>query len=143
MPSSLLSVHDRRLLCVLAAGLAGVLSVAAWLTPDPSGHGTHRQLGLPPCSSITLLGLRCPACGMTTSWALMIEGRVAEAIEANVGGSLLFVVAFVSLPWLAWILWSGSSQSRDQWSIFALSGSLCSILIAFCMWAWALLGSKL
>ena len=73
---------------------------------------------------------------MTTSWALMIEGRIPEALAANLGGSLLFVVAFLSVPWIAWIVWTGNRQAREQWGYFALSGSLTSMFIAFVMWAW-------
>ena len=34
--------------------------------------GTHQQLGLPPCNFVTLTGYPCPACGMTTSFALLV-----------------------------------------------------------------------
>lgn len=128
--------HERTMLSILAAGLSITLAVAMWLSPDPSGLGTHQQLGLPPCTSITVMGLRCPACGMTTSWALMAEGRIAEAIGANLGGSLLFMVALVSVPWLSWVIWTGSPKAREQWGFFALSGSIASMLIAFVLWGW-------
>ncbi|MEI6524493.1 MAG: DUF2752 domain-containing protein, partial [Planctomycetota bacterium] len=91
MSSRRLGAAERGSLAILAAGLIFVLGIAAWLTPNPSGLGTHQQLGLPPCTSLMVLGIRCPACGMTTSWALMIEGRIPEALAANLGGSLLFV----------------------------------------------------
>jgi len=136
MSSRRLGAAERGSLAILAAGLIFVLGIAAWLTPNPSGLGTHQQLGLPPCTSLMVLGIRCPACGMTTSWALMIEGRIPEALAANLGGSLLFVVAFLSVPWIAWIVWTGNRQAREQWGYFALSGSLTSMFIAFVMWAW-------
>ncbi|MFM2014026.1 MAG: hypothetical protein RLZZ396_2810 [Planctomycetota bacterium] len=139
IPRDQLDRKERTGLALLTAMLLCGLGIAAWLSPDPSGHGTHRQLGLPPCSSVLALGIKCPACGMTTSWALMIEGRIAEALVANVGGSLLFLVAFVSIPWLLWILWSGKRRLKDQWGMFALGGSAGSMLIAFATWAWSLL----
>ena len=49
------------------AGCVALLSVAAWLTPDELGVGSHQQLGLPPCSMLTLTGYPCPTCGMTTA----------------------------------------------------------------------------
>ena len=136
MSSRRLGAAERGSLAILAAGLIFVLGIAAWLTPNPSGLGTHQQLGLPPCTSLMVLGIRCPACGMTTSWALMIEGRIPEALAANLGGSLLFVVAFLSVPWIAWIVWTGNRRAMEQWGYFALSGSLTSMFIAFVMWAW-------
>ena len=129
---------ERAGLALLTAGLLCGLGIAAWLSPDPNGHGTHRQLGLPPCSSVLAFGIKCPACGMTTSWALMIEGRIPEALVANVGGSLLFVVAFISIPWLLWIVWTGQRQLKDQWGMFALGGSCGAMIIALATWAWNL-----
>ena len=131
-----LSQTERLALALLMGCLVAVLGVAAWLTPDPSGMGTHEQLGFPPCTSVSLLGLRCPACGMTTSWALMSEGRIAEALSANTGGAMLFVIAWLSVPWLGWICAKGSVQARQAWGIFALSGTVASMLIAFISWVW-------
>lgn len=143
MSGQLLGKRERISLAVLTAGLVAVLSIAAWLAPDPSGLGTHQQLGLPACTSVAILGIRCPACGMTTSWALMIEGRVPEAIRANLGGSMLFLVAALSVPWLAWVIWTASPRLRDQWGLFALSGSCVSMAIAMGLWAWNLVTTKL
>jgi hypothetical protein len=130
------------MLAVLAGGLLVVLAVAAWLTPDPSGIGTHQQLGFPPCTSVSVLGLRCPACGMTTSWALMSEGRISEALRANLGGAMLYLVALVSVPWLAWICLMGSVKARQIWGVFALSGAAASMLMAFALWAWSIATSR-
>jgi hypothetical protein len=69
------------------------LALAARLSPDPTGLGTHQQLGLPPCSSRLLWDMRCPACGMTTSWAHLVRGEVLESVRANPGGMLLGLVA--------------------------------------------------
>jgi hypothetical protein len=86
----------------LAAGgcLLAMLATAAWLSPSPQGIGTHQQLGLPPCTFVAWLGIRCPSCGMTTSWSYMLRGNVLGAIEANAGGALLAVTAAVCGPWL-------------------------------------------
>jgi hypothetical protein len=80
---------------------------------------------------------------MTTSWALMIEGRVPEAIRANLGGSMLFLVAALSVPWLVGVIWTASSRLRDQWGLFAMSGSLVSMAVALGLWAWNLVTTKL
>jgi phosphatidylglycerophosphate synthase len=94
------------------AGLALVagLALAARLEPDPHGVGTHEQLGLPPCTFATWIGFRCPSCGMTTSWAWLMQGRVGEALGANVGGTLLALLAIVAGPWLL------ASAARGAWA---------------------------
>src|SRR5437764_12357438 len=79
-----------RLFALLAGlALAAMLGLAAWLTPDPHGLGTHQQLGLPQCSVLKAFHVRCPACGMTTSWAYTVRGQLWSGVAANCGGTLL------------------------------------------------------
>jgi hypothetical protein len=88
---------------VLAAAgciLLGLVATAAWLTPSSTGMGTHQQLGLPPCTVVAWFGLRCPSCGMTTSWSRLLRGRVGAAMAANAGGTLLAIAAIAGGPWL-------------------------------------------
>lgn len=59
-----------------------------WLVPDASGHGTHQQLGLPPCPSVFLFGRLCPGCGLTTSFTAMLHGQWAIAWRANAFGAI-------------------------------------------------------
>lgn len=91
---------DRAILVVSGAVMIGLLGVAASLEPDARGLGTHQRLGLPACTVRTMLGIRCPSCGMTTSWACLTKGRLLEALEANVAGTLLGLIAAVAGPWL-------------------------------------------
>ncbi len=74
----------------------GLLGLAAWMEPDPSGMGTHRQLGLPPCSSVVLLGRPCPTCGMTTAFSNAVRGRFLAAFMAQPAGFLLAVATAVA-----------------------------------------------
>jgi hypothetical protein len=76
------------------------LSLAVMLEPDARGHGTHQQLGLRPCTFIELFGCRCPACGMTTSWANLVRLRLVDALRANVGGTILGLASVLAVPWL-------------------------------------------
>jgi len=92
---------NQRLAMVIAGGLlAALLLTAARLTPSPYGMGTHQQLGLPPCTMIQWFGIRCPSCGMTTSWAHMVRGHILSSLRANSGGALLALAALASSPWL-------------------------------------------
>jgi hypothetical protein len=80
--------------------LLSLLATAAILKPNPDGKGTHRQLGLPPCSLVVLAGIRCPSCGMTTSWSHLMRGNVLASVRANSGGTLFALAALASGPWL-------------------------------------------
>jgi hypothetical protein len=75
-----------------------VLLTAAWLHPSPLHHGTHTQLGLPPCGFLVMTGVPCPGCGLTTAFANMIRGNVVAAAQANPFGILLFLVTLFSMP---------------------------------------------
>lgn len=74
-----------------------VMLIAASLTPDPAGHGTHTQLGFPPCGFLLITGLPCPGCGLTTSFAHMIRAQVVGATHANPFGVLLFLVSLSTI----------------------------------------------
>jgi hypothetical protein len=81
-----------RLVSVLVSmGMLGVLGLAAWLVPDPSGHGTHAQLGLVPCGWVLAFDKPCPTCGMTTSFAHAADGHFLDALHAQPLGALLAV----------------------------------------------------
>jgi len=100
--------------------LLAPLGLAAWLTPDARGYGTHEQLGLRPCTFVTLFGWRCPTCGMTTAWANLVRGKVAAAVEANLGGTLLGLLSLAAVPWL-WV-----SAWRGRWLGWAPNGTMAA-----------------
>lgn len=94
------SYESRRLdfkqrMWALATGsvLLGLLLLARYLNPSPEGMGTHQQLGLPPCTFVGMFGVRCPTCGMTTSWAHFTRLQFASSWQANPGGLCLAIVA--------------------------------------------------
>jgi hypothetical protein len=76
----------------LAVALASgaLLAIARALVPDPSGLGTHTQLGLPPCGFFALFALPCPACGLTTSFAHTARLALLPALRAHPLGPPLF-----------------------------------------------------
>jgi hypothetical protein len=122
----------------LALGLLAPLGVAAVLTPEPSGHGTHQQLGLPPCTFSVLFGRPCPSCGMTTSWACLVRGQWIDAFWANAGGSLLGILAAVAGPWL---LASAAAERWLGWKPNATAGGWAVAVIAavtLLQWGWRL-----
>jgi len=76
---------------IVAAACAGVLAMAAYLTPSPAGMGTHEALGMPPCSFVLNTGLPCPTCGMTTAFSNVVRGRLVAAFLAQPAGMVLCV----------------------------------------------------
>ena len=76
----------------------GILIVALVLDADPSGVGTHQQLGLPECGFIPLFGGPCPSCGFTTTFTLAAHGHLLTAFVNQPFGFLLFLGAVASLP---------------------------------------------
>jgi hypothetical protein len=87
---------------VLGAAALAVLAIARGLDPDPSGMGTHVQLGLPPCSFLVMTGLPCPTCGLTTAFAYMARLEITHALAANAIGPVLFGLTLASVPLCAW-----------------------------------------
>ena len=92
--------YQRAALTVAGASLLALLATAAALKPHPRGYGTHQRLGLPPCTIVQLYDIRCPSCGMTTSWSCLMRGQLLSSGRANVGGLLLGLTALGCGPWM-------------------------------------------
>src|ERR1700733_6946613 len=73
-------------------------AIGLYLKPDAHGHGTHQQLGLPPCPSVLLFDRPCPGCGLTTSWTRFLHGDIVGAFSAHPLGVPMFLgFTFVAL----------------------------------------------
>lgn len=86
-----------------------VLALSRILTPSVSGVGTHLQLGLPPCLFSAWFDLRCPACGLTTAFALLAHGELRLSLRAHPLGFFLFAVTAAIVPLSCWGLWRAAS----------------------------------
>jgi hypothetical protein len=113
------------------AAPATVFIIAAFLTPNPIGHGTHMQLGLPPCGFLVISGLPCPGCGLTTCFAFMIRADVVHAAAANPFGVMLFLVSAATMFLGAFGLVRGlpvidtlDRIQADKWAILLSVASL-------------------
>jgi len=89
---------DRIVWGVLLAVALGVLGLSRYLTPSPTGVGTHEQLGLPACGILAFTGFPCPACGMTTAFACLAHLDVFASLRANPMGLPLFLATFLFVP---------------------------------------------
>ena len=111
---------------------AGLSSIGAFiLHPDIHNHGTHTQLGLPPCPSVVLFGRPCPGCGLTTSWTHLLHGQIPEAFGSHALGPFLYLAFTMSA------LLSGYGYARrarydmagsqyDRWV-----GSMVAVFLAY------------
>ncbi len=91
-----LSWLGRYLAFAIAIASIGVLLTAISITPDPSGHSTHVQLGLAPCSFLQRTGIPCAGCGMTTSFAWLVRGHVLNSFITQPFGFVLAVCTAIS-----------------------------------------------
>lgn len=112
--------------------LIGLLITAGILKPNPEGSGTHRQLGLPECSfKVMFDGKPCPSCGMTTSWSNLMRGRIIRSVQANVGGTLLGILALFVGPWFVisgWLArwWPGVP---NEWATIGIAVAIFVITL--------------
>lgn len=84
-----------------------VLGIAWTLKPDARGYGTHEQLGLARCASLTMTGLPCPTCGMTTAFAFTVRGDLISAFRAQPSGLLLALGSILAVGVSAYGLFTG------------------------------------
>ena len=117
---------QRLVLVAAGAALLSLLAVAGLLEPDERGFGTHERLGLPPCTFQQLTGYRCPSCGMTTSWAHLVRGRMRAAFRDNAGGALLGLASVMLAPWLLISGW------RGRWLVRPIDARLVFVAV----WLW-------
>ena len=89
--------------------LAALAVLGLWLEPSPTGHGTHTQLGLPPCMTMELFGVPCPGCGVTTAAAWAARGELGTALRTQPFGALA-ALALALFP--VWAL-AGVARGRD------------------------------
>ncbi|MDR3687843.1 MAG: DUF2752 domain-containing protein [Fimbriimonas sp.] len=83
------------------------------LHPNKSGHGTHEQLGLPPCPSVLIFDRPCPGCGLTTSWTALIHGDFAYAFHAHPLGPPMYLIFTLSALFALYGWWKGKRFATD------------------------------
>lgn len=96
-----LTWRGRVLASLTAVAAAGIILTAMRLSPSASGMGTHQAMGLMPCNMLVTLGIPCPSCGMTTSFAWFYRGNFLASLYVQPAGFVLayltFAVAFFAV----------------------------------------------
>jgi hypothetical protein len=106
----------------------GTTVVGLLLRPNPAGHGTHTQLGLPSCPSVLIFGRPCPGCGMTTSWTNLLHGRLVESFQSNAVGPVMYA-AFTFMAVVSLVLYFKGRYWDTNTRTFNLASSV--LLAAF------------
>lgn len=130
----------KRLLAgLVGVGIVVVFGIAACLTPDPRGFGTHQQLGIPPCTFRKLAGVNCPHCGLTTSYSWFVRGQFQKSIKANPAGLILAVASIPVLVWSIIVSLRGSCFIIHEPGRVGLIGFAVWVLISIVIWAFRLI----
>ena len=129
----------------MACALAGLILLAVlglFTTPDPRGHSTHEQLGLPPCMMMKYLGVPCPGCGVTTAMSCFAHGDWVAAVQVQPFGALLALL-FVLVAVLALVdtvrgidAWAAFRRRARPWTYWCLG----AVMLA--AWVWKIVALR-
>ncbi len=106
------SLATRRCVAALVAlACLGLLVAGASIRPAAAGHGTHTQLGMPPCTWAVAFGRPCVTCGMTTAVAHAARFDLPAAFRAQPFGALVALLAAAAF----WIALHAAITGADAW----------------------------
>jgi len=133
-------------LVLLATVLVGVFALAILLNPYKNGRvwteGTHRQLGLPPCTFKELTGVPCPTCGMTSSFALLMRADLVHSLQANAAGTLLALFLLFLIPWSVASALRGRLLFFRSLEAVLLRAAIVLLILMLARWGFVLLEMK-
>jgi hypothetical protein len=110
---------------------AAVTVFAIALRPSPELHGTHQQLGLPPCPSVALFDRPCFGCGMTTSFTATVHGDLGTAWRAHPFGIAFYALFTLSALLCFWGWRKGLYLDTGSRAFNRLSFVLLVLFVAF------------
>lgn len=126
---------NRALHAGVAVFLAMALSCCALLKPNPSGKGTHRQLGLPSCLVCKVAHIeRCPSCGMTTGFAYAMRGDFRAARGCNPAAPVAFLLAWAGFAYSAAVALTGR-----QWLRYEMPATVGLAVVTLIWWVQCLI----
>ena len=127
----------------IAAAAATPLVIARGLEPASAGIGTHEALGLPPCGWAATMGVPCPSCGMTTSFAWAMEGDLLASLIAQPMGMLLALASAMVVIGGLWAAITGAQIHRPLGDVLLRGRVGWSLLVLWLVaWAWKIWAFK-
>lgn len=141
--SSSRRTREHWLCLVLAlAALPALAALGHALDPDPRGLGTHEQLGLRACLGPEVLGIPCPACGVTTAVVHALHGHPVRAFVTQPLGLAIALGVPLAAGWVLWTharggdVWATLMGGRaDRWVRLAL-------VVAALAWGWKIVAAR-
>ncbi len=121
---------------LITTAFAGIFVLSYSLTPDPRGYGTHEHLWLPPCYVQFFFHIPCPACGLTTAFALLAKGEWFQAFQLHWMSPFLFLAfAFLFVYSLVCLF-----SRKSFWNLFEnkLTPYFSSFIILGMLLCWAI-----
>lgn len=119
-------------------GCVAILSIAVWVNPDQAGHGSHQQLGLPPCNMVMITGYPCPTCGMTTAFSYSVRGRLISAIQAQPAGFLLAMLTLMTAIASVRVIFTGKVWVVNWYRISPAIVTIAAIAVILLGWIFKL-----
>lgn len=96
----------------VAVACLALLWVARGIEPSEAGHGSHTQLGLPPCAWVIRFDRPCPTCGMTTAVSQASRGDFLSSMITQPAGAA-FAIGASGLFWMSlYVAVTGSAVGR-------------------------------
>ncbi|MEM9064673.1 MAG: DUF2752 domain-containing protein [Planctomycetota bacterium] len=132
-------IQERIAAAFVALGCLTLLATAAGLSPSEDGHGTHHQLGLPPCGFLSVTGHPCATCGMTTAYAHAANADLIEAARIQPAGMLLAVLTAAGFWAAGHVALFGSMLGRQVGRMLGskaliLGGGIIAAAWAYKLW---------
>ncbi len=109
----------------------GTTGFAVYLRPDPHSHGTHQQLGLPPCPSVLAFHRPCPGCGLTTSFTATVHGDFIAAFKAHAFGPILYALFTVTALACGWLWYKKIRFDTDNKLFNYALGILVALFLVY------------
>ncbi|MCC6783287.1 MAG: DUF2752 domain-containing protein [Planctomycetes bacterium] len=124
-------------LSVVATAIVCVVMLAR-IQPDERGHGTHQQLGLPPCGWPQQHGIPCPTCGVTTAATLVVHLKPLHAIWTQPFGAALALagVGLACFALRALLLRESLLARISLWPLGTLAATAIALFFAGWGWTW-------
>lgn len=121
-----------------------LLLTAASLEPAKKGYGTHTQLGLQKCAFFKHKGLKCPTCGMTTSFTYAAHGQLINAFITQPAGTFFAILTAISSILASYILITASPIMKLVWPLIGWPRMIYGcIAITLTGWVYLLVMNKL